>query len=497
MTIPLCIAGFAIGAIALSQQLAISRTFGALLLALLTSSVSALVKTDGAWGNFAFGLAWRWTQTSEEKLLQERLTSTPASDAAVTSVADAAEFEPVTWPAFRGPDQNSAQHGPKIDSDWKANPPREVWRITVGPAWSSFVVAGNYLFTQEQRGDFETVVCYDARTGTQVWESSIESRFFEALGGLGPRATPTFADGSVYAFGAEGWLVKVRATDGQLVWKVNVRETAERDALPMWGYSASPLVSNGLVIIHGGGKGELGVLAFDTEDGALKWSAPAGQDSYASTQLLTLANKQYVALLSEKGAHFYEPSSGKIALDYAWSHTGYRSLQPQRIDGDKVLIPTGMGAGTRLIQISEENGQLVASELWTTRDMKSDFNDLVIHEGYAYGFDNLIFACIDLKDGKRKWKGGRYGKGQALLLADSDLIIVAGEQGELALLRATPDSLQELYNQPALSGKTWNHPVVVGDRLYLRNSSEAVCYQLPLASSETSVSEPTVSTAER
>src|SRR4029453_16597954 len=99
-------------------------------------------------------------------------------------------------------------------------------------------------------------------------------------------------------------------------------------------------------------------------------------------------------------------------------------------------------------------------EIWTSLDMKPDFNDMVIHKGQIYGFDSNIFSCISLADGKRKWKGGRYEKGQAMLLADSDLIIVVSERGELVLLRATPEKLQELAKIPAMKGETWNHRVV-------------------------------------
>ena len=137
-----------------------------------------------------------------------------------------------------------------------------------------------------------------------------------------------------------------------------------------------------------------------------------------------------------------------------------------------------MGSGTRLVQLKESESGLIGDVLWTSKDMKPDFNDLLVYDGYVYGFDNAIFACIDLKDGKRKWKGGRYEKGQALLLADSGLIVVVSERGELVLLRATPNKLDELAKIPAMDGKTWNHPVVVGDRLFLRNAEEAVCYQL-------------------
>ena len=130
------------------------------------------------------------------------------------------------------------------------------------------------------------------------------------------------------------------------------------------------------------------------------------------------------------------------------------------------------------MRVSETDGALVGAEVWTSMDLNADFNDCVLHKGCAYGFDNTIFTCIDLGNGKRRWKGGRYEKGQALLLADSALIVVVSERGELVLLRANPDRLEELATLPALTGKTWNHPVVVGDRLYLRNAEEAVCYEL-------------------
>jgi outer membrane protein assembly factor BamB len=400
----------------------------------------------------------------------------PADEPAVT--VDPTAFRSPQWPGFRGPATDGTQHGMAFSDDWQANPPKELWRIAVGPAWSSFAVAGNYLVTQEQRGEDEAVVCYDGNTGAQVWEHAIPSRFFEALGGLGPRATPSIDDGAVYAMGAEGWLLKLDATSGKLLWKVDLRKQADREP-PMWGFAASPCVHGGLVIIYAGGTNGKGVLAFNSGDGSLAWSAPCGEHSYGTVQIVNLLGRSMLGLLSERGAHFWDPGSGAEILEYKWPHQGYRALQPKIIDHDKVLIPTGLGTGTRLVRISESDGTLVGEEVWTSKELKPDFNDCVLHEGYAYGFDNTIFTCIDLQDGKRRWKGGRYEKGQALLLADSGLIVVVSERGELVLLRANPERLEELARISALNGKSWNHPVVVGNRLYLRNAEEAVCYQLP------------------
>ncbi len=246
----------------------------------------------------------------------------------------------------------------------------------------------------------------------------------------------------------------------------------------MWGFSSSPLVLGDKVIVHAGGNGNFGILAFDVNDHSLAWSAPTGQQSYGSVQSVNVLGKEYLALLSDLGASLWD-LTGQSVLEINWPHQGYRALQPQIIDGDKLLIPTGMGTGTRLVKLSEQDGKLLSEEIWTSRDLKPDFSDVLVHKGYIYGFDNRIFTCIDLKTGKRKWKGGHYGKGQALLSADSDLIFVVEENGQLAVVKANPEKHEELASLPALSDKTWNHPILVGDSLFLRNASEAVAYRLP------------------
>lgn len=473
MTIPTVVAGFAVGAILFGHKLAMSRTWLALLIATVVGSLSVALKTDGVWGNFAFGISPRWSKSAEDKLLTQKATS-QAESAAIAADEDLSS----TWPSFRGAKQDGVQRGVQFDADWKAHPPKELWRIAVGPAWSSFVSTGKYLVTQEQRGEHESVVCYDGQTGQQVWECQWPSRFFEALGGLGPRATPTFQDGYVYAFGAEGWLVKINARDGHVEWKIDVKPHADRTSAPMWGFSASPLVYDNLVIVHAGGPADKCVLAFNAHDGGLVWTTAASEQSYGSVQVVQVLDRPLLSLLSDHGAHLWEPKSGKLVLDYAWPHQGYRALQPQVIDGDKLLIASGLGTGTRLVKLLEQEGQLTGEEVWTSRDLKPDFNDVLVHKGFIYGFDNKIFTCIDMQTGKRRWKGGHYEKGQALLLADSDLIVVVSERGQLVLLRAGSEKLEELATIPAMNAKTWNHPIVVGDKLYLRNAEEAVCYQL-------------------
>lgn len=323
----------------------------------------------------------------------------------------------------------------------------------------------------------ETVVCYRAGDGREIWTREIESRFDDPLGGPGPRATPTLTGEGVFALGAEGWLMRLAAGTGEVIWKQDIRESAGRKP-PMWGFSSSPLVTDALVIVHAGGGEDKGLLAFAVESGELRWSVASGDHSYSSPQRATVAGEDCLLMLSNRGLDLLDPATGAAKLEYPWPVGDYRAIQPQVIGGDTILLAT-TSLGTREVRISKgADGKLAAEEGWTSKRLKPDFNDFVVFENHAYGFDGSIFTCLDLETGERAWKGGRYGKGQVLLLENSGLLLVAGEQGQVVLVKASPEAHIEVAEFQALEGKTWNHPVIVGDRLYLRNSQEAACYRL-------------------
>jgi len=479
VTLPTTIAAFAVTLIVTSGVLAFRRTFLAIGCSLLVAGVSTLLKNDGATGDFSFGFHWRWRPTSEDVFMASRL---PNNTTEPVNRPTAESFANPVWPGFRGPNRDGIQRGMAFESDWKKFPPQERWRIKLGPAWSSFAVAESFLVTQEQRGEQEAIVCYEADTGREVWAQEIKSRFFDALGGLGPRATPMIANGSVFAMGAEGWLVKLNAVDGTIRWKTDVRELTQQPP-PMWGFSCSPLVFGDLVVIHAAGNDEQGIIAFEAETGKVRWSIPADKDSYSSLHLTSYFDQPQLVFLGSHGATFLDPATGKTLLNHELKTTGYRAVQPAVVDSQHLLF-TSEFSGACLIELKPTDQGLEAIEVWTSRNIKPDFNDLVVYEGHAYGFDGAIFTCIDLKDGSRSWRKGRYGKGQVLLLADSKMLLVISESGELVLLAATPEEHRELAKLTALDGKTWNHPVIVGDRLYLRNAKEAVCYELPQVASQ-------------
>ena len=478
-TLPLSMVGFALAAHLNRSKAPPHRLKGILTGTVFVMAISLLLRSGGVTGDYAFDLQPRWTPdegTGQWSATQAQANAAPTG---TTSAIEAAVAK-AEWPGFRGADRMGHSEGPKIATDWKTNPPKLLWKKPVGAGWSSFAVAGSFAFTLEQRAAEESVACYDLNTGDELWAQQWEARFDDPMGGPGPRSTPTLADGAVFVAGGSGMLVRLKAGTGEVVWKQDLKALRGRE-LPMWGFASSPLVTHSVVVVYVGGEGDKGVMAFDAVSGKPRWSAACGLESYSSPQASKILGEEAVLMLSNAGLLVLDPETGKVRLDYAWKFEGYRALQPTIIGDDTVLLPTPMSEGTRAIRLSKKEGHLAAEELWTSKDMKPDFTELTTHKGYLYGIDGSMFSCIDLKTGQRKWKDGRYGKGQALLLTSSELLLIAAENGRVALVRADPTAHNELASFPAIKGKTWTHPVVVGDKLLVRNAQEAACYQLPLA----------------
>jgi len=503
-----------------SRRLADGPRRVALVAAILVAcALWALVRTEGITGEGRSQLAWRWKKTPEQQLLArtggEPLASpTPVPTTLPTAVpAPAIEKTPepksrgdapasasaarpaspktaapttaapmhagshIDWPGLRGLHRDGIVTGVRIKTDWASSPPVQLWRQPVGPGWSSFAVGDGLLYTQEQRGDFEVVACYDAATGKPVWTHRDAARFWESNGGAGPRGTPTLHKGRIYTFGATGIVNALDAASGAVAWSRNAASDTGAK-VPGWGFSSSPLAVDGLIIVAASGR----LAAYDPSTGAPRWFKAEGGVSYSSPHVLTIGGEQQVVFLNGDGVTSVAPVDGRVLWKYSWE--GFASLQPALTADGGVLITEGDmggGMGVRRLAVAHGSAGWSAAEVWTSTGLKPYFNDFVVHNGHAYGFDGGILACIDLQNGKRTWKGGRYGHGQLLLLADQDLLLVLSEEGELALVAAVPGQFTEIARFPAMDGKTWNHPAMAGDILLVRNDREMVAFRLPLA----------------
>jgi outer membrane protein assembly factor BamB len=382
------------------------------------------------------------------------------------------------WPGFRGPGRDGVVHDVRIDTDWSQKPPVALWRRPVGPGWSSFAVRGDRLYTQEQLGEDEVVSCYELQTGEPVWRHRDPVRFWESNAGAGPRATPTLSNGRVYTLGATGILNALDARDGTLVWS---RDAASDTAIevPGWGFAGSPLVIDDVVVVALSGQ----LAGYDVAGGERRWLGPTGGGGYSSPHAATIDGVSQVLLVRGARTTSVAPADGTVLWEHSWQPSA-SILQPALVeDGDLLVAAADAmgGMGLRRLAVARGPDGWTAEERWTSRGLKPYFNDFVVHEGHAYGFDASILACIDLAGGERKWKGGRYGHGQLVLLPEQDLLLVLSEKGELALVSATPDAYAEHARFAAIEGKTWNHPAIAGDVLLVRNDQEMAAFRLRLA----------------
>jgi outer membrane protein assembly factor BamB len=438
----------------------------------LACGALVLIRTGGISGDGQSDLHLRWTKTPEERLL-DQAANEPLAPVSATPVAGEAAGE---WSGFRGANRDGIVRGVRINTDWTAAPPVQMWRRPVGPGWSSFAVQAGRVYTQEQRGEDEVVACYDLNSGQPLWRHSDRARFWESNGGAGPRATPTLSNGRVYSLGATGIVNVLDAASGSVIWSRNaVTDTGAK--IPGWGISGSPLVVNDTVIVAAAGS----LAAYDLATGTPRWYGPRGGSSYSSPQLLTVDGVAQVLLLHATGATSVAVADGKLLWEHPWPGTPI--VQPALAENGDILMAVSDSSGTRRLGIKHAAGSWSTEERWTSEDLNPFFNDFVINKGYAFGFDGNVLACINLQDGKRAWKGGRYGNGQLVLLGDQDVLLVLSEKGELALVKATADTFTELARFPALEGKTWNHPVVVGDVLLVRNDHEMAAFRLARAGS--------------
>ncbi len=437
-----------------------------------------LLRMDGTDADMHPEFSFRFSPIPEDRDAEElknRATMTP------TKLLSESAKDSLDWAEFRGANRDGTVKGNTINPDWEAHPPKLLWKQKIGPGWSTFAVVGDRLFTQEQRQNDEAVVCYDAATGGEIWRHFEPVKFSDLNAGAGPRATPTVVDGKLYAMGATGLLVCLDAEDGQLIWKTDIT-TDTGGKPPQWGYSSSPLVSHGVVIVYAGGPSNRGTAGFDAATGKFRWSAGQAKHSYSSAQLAVIDGVEQVLMQSDFGIEAFDAKMGGVLWDYKWHIPGLnRVTQPTALGDGSFLIGTGVGGemGTRRIKVSKTSDSWKVDVIWVADKLKPYFNDGVASDGFFYGFDGKNLVCADLRDGSIKWDAGtRYGNGQILLLKDQRLLIIQAVDGKVHLLEASPNESTELGKLSAITGKTWNHPVINRGKLYVRNGAWAAAYEL-------------------
>jgi outer membrane protein assembly factor BamB len=219
------------------------------------------------------------------------------------------------------------------------------------------------------------------------------------------------------------------------------------------------------------------VVAYDIRTGARVWSSLDDQAAYASPMRATIAGRDQILVVTALRVAGLAVTDGSLLWDLPWRTSfDVNASQPLVIGGDRLFYSSGYGTGATVVEIATDGTGFSVREIWRNIRMKNQFTSSVLHDGYIYGLDESILACVDAATGELQWKGGRYGFGQ-VALADGHLIVTT-EDGDLALVRATPERHEEIARIAALNGKTWNHPSFAGGILLVRNLAEMAGFDL-------------------
>jgi outer membrane protein assembly factor BamB len=409
----------------------------------------------------------------------------PASTGAVpTSGASAPvpalKRAPGDFPQYLGPNRDVRATAPALATNWTAQPPAEIWRRNVGAAWSGFVIVGNRALTQEQDGSRELVTAYDLADGRRLWAHvHDDARYATAIAGEGPRCTPVVVGERVFTLGATGWLDCLDLATGTNLWSTNIMAAAKA-SVPVFGYAGTPWVADGRVFVSAGGTNGASMMAFDAKTGAQLWAAGSGAADYGSPFLTRLAGVPQVIIFNIQQIAAHDPATGAVLWERPWGARFPLVAIPIALPPDGLFVTAGYGVGALRLRFKPggpTGGGI--EEVWSSKRMKAKFSNPVERDGFVYALDDGMFACLDLKDGSQRWKAGRYGHGQGLLV--TDLYVLMSEEGELVLLRPTPDAPNELARHRVFRAKTWNPIAIAGDVLLTRTDQEAVCLRLPLA----------------
>lgn len=402
----------------------------------------------------------------------------PASAAAAVAeppaVAAPAPAPAPGWPQFMGPNRDATLPGPRL-ADFASRAPRRLWSQPIGTGWSGFAVRDGLALTLEQRGDEEALVAYEAETGKVRWLSAWPAHYTSGLAGDGPRSTPTIDGAEVFAIGARGTLSAHDLASGRRLWLRDT--TAENGAtLPEWGVAGSPLVRGERVIVNPGGPGGRSLVAYDRRSGERVWSGGDDRASYSSPFLARLLGREQVVIWNATSVTGHDPDNGAVLWRQEWTKQGEKVSKPLALGDDGLLVSAGYGVGAKRFRLAADGGAIRSSLVWESPRLKAKFTNVVLHEGFLYGLDDGVLTCVDPATGERRWRAGRYGHGQVILVGGQ--LLVMAESGELVLVEPRPDAHVERSRVAVLEGKTWNPPALAGDLLLVRNDKEAAAWRL-------------------
>jgi len=376
------------------------------------------------------------------------------------------------WPQWRGPNRDGISSETGLLSSWPSGGPKVLWKTTgLGIGYSSFSIVGGRMYTQGQRGKQEFVLALDVKTGNKLWET-VTSRDFENDRGSGPRGTPTFDNGKLYAMTGEGTVVCLDAATGKIVWQIDsVKKFG--GSIPHWGYSESPLIDGDRVIVMPGGRGA-SLVSLDKKTGEVQWKTGDDHAGYSSAILADVGGAKQVVVLSGQSAFGVQESTGELLWRYGKVANNVANIATPIYHDGEVFLSSAYDTGCALLKLNPKGMQ----EVYFNRDMMNHYSSSILLDGVLYGYSNALLTAMDFKTGKQLWRNRSVGKG-SVTYADKHLYAL-GEDGMVGLIEATPDAYKEVSRFEYQKGSlpSWSPLVISDGRMYLRDQDNLTSYDI-------------------
>lgn len=374
------------------------------------------------------------------------------------------------WPNYRGPNHDGISRETDWQSQWGDAGPAVLWKNSVGVGFSTTAVAKGRAYTMgntAKNNPTDIVFCFDAETGKEIWRHTYPCPLLPNSYEGGTLCTPTVDNGKVYTLSKIGDLFCLDAGTGKVVWQKQLNKDLGFK-LPTWHFASSALVTGDLLILNMGSAG----LALNKSTGEIVWQSGKGKCGYATPVPFEMDGQPCVAIMSEVTLFTVKQADGKPLWQYPWKTMYEINAADPVVAGNRMFITSGYKHGCAMLEVTAGG----AKKLWENKAMSMQINCPILRDGYAYGFDENVFKCVKLDDGKELWQDRGLGKGSLMMSADGRLIIMS-EKGELVIARADPQRFNVVARAQILpKTKCWTSPVLANGRLYARNANgDCVC----------------------
>lgn len=388
------------------------------------------------------------------------------------------------WQQWRGPSRDGIVPAAQAPSVWPESPKLK-WKQPAGEGYSSPVVDAGRVFVHSRTNSDEVVSAFDLATGKALWRASYAAPFsknkYAAEMARGPFSTPLLRNGRLFTLGATAVLSAFNAATGALEWRKDFSKEIDTSKL-FTGTAMSPIVANGLLIVHVGDDGGGAIRAFDPMSGAEKWTLPGHGPGYASPVVVNsgTGGTPHLVTMTDKAVVGLDVTKGTLLWTLPFPDEWNENIVTPVMAGD-VLVIAGTRKGTFGYRLEQNGGKWTPRQLWHNADLPMYMSTPVADGPMLFGFSNRRkgqLFCLDARTGTAKWTTeGRAGTNASLLSAGPNLVVLTTD-AELLVLRRNAEKYDELRRYKLSSSPTWAHPALLGDAIVVRDAESVAVWSL-------------------